>query len=207
MASHVRVKRLRRSTATALVATTITVGVIGVGTSYASTESSYLAILNQERTSHGLSPLHPSADLTAVADAWAARMAGSRWLRHNPALTSQVHNWESVGENVGDGADLRDLADAFWASTSHRDNILDPDYTQVGVGAVFADRRIWIAVVFREPLQRAVSSSQQRGASRTSEQSSRGRRLTLGITGSAGVFGALTQHGRMVSTALMRAEA
>lgn len=201
-----RVRRLCRSTFLVATATSIAIVPVG-GSSYASTQTSYLSILNQERVSHGLAPLHVNADLTNVADAWAARMGATRWLRHNPALTSEVRNWQSVGENVGDGADLRDLANAFWASAEHRHNILDPDFTDVGIGAVVADHRLWLAVVFREPLHRAAAASPQRGASRTTEQPWSGRLLTLGTTGSAvaelqrllglpatGVFGARTQQ-------------
>lgn len=182
MASHTRVKRLRRSTALVISAAAATTAV--ATPSYASIESSYLSILNQERTSHGLAPLHLSADLTRVAQSWSARMAASRVLQHNPALTSQIGNWQSIGENVGDGPDLRDLADAFWASAEHRDNILDPHYTQVGIAAVVANHRIWITVDFREPLRAPVAAvSPQRGASRTGERPYPGRLLMYGSTG------------------------
>src|SRR3954453_9221115 len=83
----------------AVVAATAVCAMAAAGPSYASTESSYLSILNQERASHGLAPLHVSADLTSVAHAWAETMAASQSLRHNPSLTTQVHNWETVGEN------------------------------------------------------------------------------------------------------------
>lgn len=160
-----------------------TSAVAATGTSYASIASSYLGILNQERASHGLAPLHVSADLTQIAQSWSARMAASRVLAHNPGLTSQVHGWQSVGENVGDGPDLRDLADAFWSSAEHRSNILDPHYTEVGIAAVVADHRIWITVDFREPLRTTAPVSQQRGASRIGEQPWPGRLLMYGSTG------------------------
>jgi uncharacterized protein YkwD len=38
------------------------------------------------------------------------------------------------------------------ASAPHRANILDRDYTQVGVGAIVRDGRVWVAEVFRRPL-------------------------------------------------------
>jgi len=183
-----RVRRLCRSTGVVAIAAAIATTDLGVGTSYASTASSYLSILNQERTSHGLAPLTPNAELTSVARAWAMRLAATRVLRHNPALTSQVSNWQSVGENVGDGPDLRDLADAFWASAEHRNNILDPHYTQVGVAAVYADQRIWIVIDFRQPMQPTAPVSQPRGASRISERTWPGRLLMFGSTGSAVAF-------------------
>ena len=120
------------------------------GTAYASTSSSYLSDLNQERTSHGLAPLHVSADLVSVAQSWTDVLARTGVLRHNPHLGSDVPNWWSVGENVGMGADLPDIARAFWNSPDHRSNILDPRYTDVGIATARSDGRIWITVVFRQ---------------------------------------------------------
>ena len=182
--SHVGVRRLCRSTV--LVVITATAAAVGLAApSYASIESSYLSILNQERASHGLAPLQLNPELTRVAQGWSSHMAASHVLAHNPGLTTQIGNWQAVGENVGDGPDLRDLADAFWASAPHRSNILDRGYTQVGIAAVVSNGMIWITVDFRQPLRAAAPpvSSQQRGASRTSQRPWPGRLLTYGSTG------------------------
>ena len=61
-------------------------------------------------------------------------MASSNTLKHNPNLTSQVKGWHYVGENVGVGGDVSSLHAAFMASAPHKANILDKDYTQIGVG-------------------------------------------------------------------------
>lgn len=129
---------------------------------YADDAGSYLARLNAERTAHGLAPLKTSADLAAVAHGWAAHMAATGTLAHNPALSSAVTGWHAVGENVGDGPSITDLDAAFWASAPHRANILDPTYDDVGAGAVRRNGVIWISVVFRDDL---ASSSPTRGSS------------------------------------------
>lgn len=191
----------------ALAAAALTTTVAGAATSYAGTGDSYLSVLNQERASRGIAPLHVSADLERVAQSWAAEMARTAVLQHNPRLTSEVSNWQSVGENVGRGASLRDLADAFWASSSHRRNILDPDFTQVGIGAVIADHRMYIAVEFRQPMHATGTTAQSRGSSRTTERAYPGRLLMRGTSGPAvayvqrllgvavsGFFGAQTQQ-------------
>ena len=121
------------------------------GTAFAEDSSSYLSVLNQERASRGVAPLQLSADLVRVAQSWSDQMARSRRLQHNPHLQSEVANWWSVGENVGVGPDLRDLEQAFWDSAEHRANILDKDYTDVGIAATFRDDRLWMTVVFRQP--------------------------------------------------------
>ena len=78
-------------------------------------------------------------------------MARSGVLRHNPRLKTEVPNWWSVGENVGMGADLPDIEQAFWNSSDHRANILNAHYTDVGIATASSHSRIWVAVVFRQP--------------------------------------------------------
>jgi uncharacterized protein YkwD len=114
--------------------------------------ATYLSRMNHERADQGIAALTSMADLTAVADRWAAHMAATGRLEHNPQLTSEVSNWRSVGENVGRGPTVDDLDRAFYASPEHRANILDPDFSEVGVGAARSSGNLWIAVVFRDPL-------------------------------------------------------
>ena len=191
-----RTKRRYSHMAAAVAVATIATGMAGVGTSYAASGGGYLSVLNQERASRGISPLHMSADLVQVAHAWALEMARTGVLRHNPRLRSQVPNWWVVGENVGDGPDMADLAQAFWNSPEHRANILNRHYTDVGISAVRADGLIWMTVVFRDPWHETAPASQQRRALTTSERASRGRPFLLGTSESAvrlsGVFRALT---------------
>ena len=149
-------------------ATTV-VGVCAVGfasvnacsttTAWADTSpSSYASMLNAERTSHGLPALRFSGDLAAVAQQWSAHMASTGSLAHNPGLTSQVHNWRAVGENVGEGPTVEDLDSAFMNSAEHRANILDPDYQEFGVGYARSDGLIWITIDFRDPMTSYTSS-------------------------------------------------
>lgn len=118
----------------------------------AASPSSYASMLNAERESHGLAPLRMSGDLVAIAQQWSAHMASSGRLSHNPELTSLVHNWRAVGENVGEGPTIEDLDSAFMNSAEHRANILDPSYREFGVGYTTRDGIIWITIDFRDPL-------------------------------------------------------
>jgi hypothetical protein len=43
-------------------------------------------------------------------------------------------------------------------SPGHRANILDRDYTEVGIGAVTVAGRVWVAEVFRRPLRITTSA-------------------------------------------------
>ena len=126
-----------------------------------STESAVTSKINSARVNHGRHRLTTRSDLVAVARGQARRMAARNVLYHNPSLAQQVRNFRWVGENVGYGPSVAVVHSAFMASPGHKANLLDRDYTEVGVGAVWANGRVWIAEVFRKPLHatRASSSS------------------------------------------------
>jgi len=130
-----------------LVSSTVTASSAGATT----VEHRFTRMLNHARTTHHLPRLSRHAALTSVARRQARRMADKGRLYHNPNLTSDVRNWRWVGENVGYGPDSASVHAAFMASAPHRANILDRDYTQVGVGAVVRNGRVWVAEVFRQP--------------------------------------------------------
>ena len=49
--------------------------------------------------------------------------------------------WAKLGENVEVGAEVEDLVDAFVASPGHYANIVDPAFTEIGVGGRSPQRR------------------------------------------------------------------
>jgi uncharacterized protein YkwD len=114
-------------------------------------EKAFVSRINDARGDAGRRTLSTSSDLTAIARTWARRMASSNTLKHNPNLTSQVKGWRYVGENVGVGGDVASLHRAFMDSKPHRANILDRDYTQIGVGVATGNGRLWVVEVFRKP--------------------------------------------------------
>ena len=119
---------------------------------FASSSGSFISLVNSARASAGLHGYAVYSDLTAVAQGQAQRMAAQQRLYHNPALASQVTNWQYVGENVGYGPDVTTLFNAFMHSAPHRANILDHDFTQIGVGEVTVNGTIWVSMVFRDPM-------------------------------------------------------
>lgn len=114
-------------------------------------ESSFVAKLNAERTSRGLPALSSNGSLAATARSWSGTMANQDKLYHNPSLGSQVSGWKKVGENVGRGPSVGSLHAALMNSPGHRRNILDPEWTEVGVGVVVKDGTVWVTQVFRLP--------------------------------------------------------
>jgi uncharacterized protein YkwD len=140
---------------TAFVAGAATAGPAGA----TSVEDVFTQHINSARATRGIPRLAVSADLVRVARGQANRMASQDLLYHNPNLTSEVKNWRWVGENVGYGPDAITVVVAFMQSAPHKANILDRDYTQVGVGAVTVGDRVWVAEVFRRPLRVTTSAT------------------------------------------------
>ncbi|MBV9410365.1 MAG: CAP domain-containing protein [Acidimicrobiia bacterium] len=118
-------------------------------------ESTLTADINQERTSRGLGALTVAQDLVAYARQHSADMAAAGHPYHDPNIQSNVQNWQHMGDNVGSGPDADHLHQAFMNSQIHRDEILMPDYTQVGVGAYWAGNVLYVTEVFRLPMQAA----------------------------------------------------
>jgi uncharacterized protein YkwD len=172
-------RRLAAAFVAVALAVTALVGGAAVSASPAgatSVEDVFTTKINQARAARGIPRLTPRAHLIAVARDWAATMAAQAKLYHNPQLTSDVNNWRYVGENVGYGPDALTVHVAFMNSPAHRANVLDRDYTEVGIGAVVRDGRVWVAEVFRRPARvttSAVSTSGFPG------------KLTYGSTGTA----------------------
>jgi Cysteine-rich secretory protein family len=147
-------------TATLLVLAALLTGAVMARPAGASTvEDSFTAKLNGARAARDIPRLAVRNDLVTVARAQARRMANKSVLYHNPHLTSDVNNWRWVGENVGYGPTATAVHRAFMNSAPHKANILDHDYTEVGIGVVVKDGRVWVAEVFRRPMHRASYAS------------------------------------------------
>jgi hypothetical protein len=118
---------------------------------------------NTARISAGLAPLTVNAQLSTVAQAWANKLAAAGTLSHNPALQTLVTNWTVLGENVGMAGDVPTVQNAFMHSPEHKANILDPRYTQMGVGSATSIYPscgcavLWVVVDFRRPATGAVA--------------------------------------------------
>jgi hypothetical protein len=117
------------------------------------------AMTNADRVSRGLRALSTANDLQSLAQQRADEMARSGRLAHTSNLGGKVSGWQRVGENVGRGPKLQDIETAFMNSPSHRENILDPDFTQLGVGVTFDGKEyLYVAVIFRQPTGAATSA-------------------------------------------------
>lgn len=127
---------------------------VGAPPAHAATSNAayFVNAINAQRVKHGRPKLEVSATMTAAAQRWAAQMARSNELYHNPRLATSVSNWKYLGENVGVGYSDSSLEAAFYASTPHRDNMLDRDFTQIGVAVVVVHGKMWVAEEYRRPM-------------------------------------------------------
>lgn len=120
-----------------LVAPARPVAAQGPAVSPAQAEHDFVGRINGLRAARGLPRLAVHPELTAVARSWAAAMAKVDRISHNPRLDTLVRaDWQKLGENVGVGATVGDLHDAFVASPTHYRNLVEARYRWVGVGVV-----------------------------------------------------------------------
>ena len=99
--------------------------------------------MNQERSNAGLAPLKLSDQLTNIANTKAEDMAIKRYFSHDsPTYGSPFQmlqqfgvNYSYAGENIAAGQHTAEEVMKDWMNSSgHRANILNKNYTQLGVG-------------------------------------------------------------------------
>jgi uncharacterized protein YkwD len=87
--------------------------------------------VNSERGMRGMRPLKVTLSLMNSARSWSGRQASERRMYHS--------NWPGMGENVAYGQKgPTEVMHAWMHSAGHRANILNPKYTEIGVGVVIA---------------------------------------------------------------------
>lgn len=119
-------------------------------------EKAVIDLTNAERKKDDLPPLKPSAKLFTAARAHAANMAKQDKLAHDldeatPAdrITSAGYKFRRWGENIGWKAETPKAAITEWMdSTIHKENILNKDFTEIGVAVAKNEKgeRYWVQV-------------------------------------------------------------
>jgi uncharacterized protein YkwD len=111
-----------------------------------------LSLTNSDRVYHERATLSFAERLAAYAKSHSEAMADKGYIYHSTGdqlrKALEGYKWELGGENVGVGASLESLEEAFMASDPHRKNILRRVYDHAAVGIARADDRIWITVIF-----------------------------------------------------------
>ena len=100
-------------------------------------EAGFLASLNAERAARGVAPLTLNSSMSMAAAGWTAQMVQGTFLAHADDIVSGTPSgWTKVGENVGRGQSVTSLTQSFMNSPGHARNVLDPEYTHVGIAVI-----------------------------------------------------------------------
>jgi len=106
-------------------------------------EKEVIRLVNVERAKYGLKPLAENWELSRVARYKSNDMADRRYFSHtSPTYGSPFTmmknfgiRYTSAGENIAMGQkSAAEVMNGWMNSSGHRQNILNPNYTQIGVG-------------------------------------------------------------------------
>lgn len=98
-------------------------------------------LTNKDRVDNGIAPLKHNPLLDASASAKCQDMVVNNYFAHvSPSgvklqdiVNKYITGWSKLGENLSDGnTTAQEVDNAFMNSAEHRDNILNPSYTDVG---------------------------------------------------------------------------
>ena len=113
-----------------------------------SAENKILELMNQKRRKAGLQPLTMDNKLLSVARYKSNDMIQNNFFSHtNPDGTKWTnwlkdigYNYNATAENIAYNTyDAVELFNQWWNSTGHRENMMNPSYTKVGVGVVYGN--------------------------------------------------------------------
>ncbi len=114
-------------------------------------EREVIRLVNEERQKYGLAPLTEDGDLVRVARIKAEEMGRLGYFSHTSphygTPFAMMHRfgieYRTAGENIAAGyATPEEVVRGWMLSSGHRANILNPDFTRIGVGCA-AQGRYW----------------------------------------------------------------
>jgi uncharacterized YkwD family protein len=126
-------------------------GNTNTGSTVSNYASQVLTLVNAERSKAGLKPLTMNATLTKSAQAKSQDMHDKHYFDHTSPtygspfdqMTKFGYKYSYAGENIAMGQKTpKEVMDAWMNSAGHRANILNSNYTEIGIGYV-ADGNYW----------------------------------------------------------------
>jgi len=132
-----------------LLAVLVALAALGAAACDPEAERASLGEVNEVRAAVGLPGLARSAQLDDKARAQADRMAAGGRIFHSESLAAGVGaGWQLIGENVASGPSLAAAQAALEASPSHYQNMINPAFTEIGLGVTIRDGVVYLAQVF-----------------------------------------------------------
>jgi uncharacterized protein YkwD len=100
-----------------------------------------VCLINKQRTARGLPRLHANGKLNRSAQRWTSAMVRRQIFTHGTHFWTRISavgfNWSAAGENIAVGFTTPSQVVKGWmASTGHCQNILSPQFSQVGTGVL-----------------------------------------------------------------------
>src|SRR5436309_10548060 len=130
-------------------------------TSTTQMEQQILEWTNEERAKVNAPPLKWNNRLALAARLHSDEMANHKELTHQlkgePPFTQRLSErgakFSGAAENVGYADSAEELQSGWMHSAGHRANLLNPVYTEMGVGIVRAGNRLWATEDFATTIQ------------------------------------------------------
>jgi uncharacterized protein YkwD len=115
-----------------------------------------IALINQSRARFGLTPMTDNPALRAVASAHSQDMLIHDFVGHRSPTTGEIKQRlksanltpSIFGENISRNTSIQDVHRSLMHSVSHRLNILEPSFTDVGLGIEYAEGHWIVTEVF-----------------------------------------------------------
>jgi uncharacterized YkwD family protein len=119
-------------------------------------EREMVEYVNQERAKAGLSPLQVDLDLARVARTKSQDMVDNGYFDHNsPTYGSPFEmmrsfgiSYRAAGENIAKNSSVMGAHTALMNSEGHRANILNPNFTHIGIGIVSSGNMVTVTQMF-----------------------------------------------------------
>ncbi|WP_051813904.1 CAP domain-containing protein [Kitasatospora sp. MBT63] len=117
-------------------------------------------LVNAERAKAGCGPLTLNTKLNAAAQQHSDDMVARHYFEHadpeghhaDSRIEAAGYHWSSWGENIAYGqADPAAVMDDWMHSPAHRENILNCDFKEIGIGVNFGAGGPWWTQVFAAP--------------------------------------------------------
>ncbi|EHJ00845.1 SCP-like extracellular [Clostridium sp. DL-VIII] len=114
----------------------------------AAAEQKILELMNQKRSEAGIKPLTIDNTLVQVARYKSNDMIQNNFFDHTNPDGTKWTNWlqtigykyTTSGENIAyNTSDAAQLFDQWWNSEGHRENMMNPSYTKVGIGVIYGN--------------------------------------------------------------------
>lgn len=119
-------------------------------TSSVAVEVQLARLANATRRDHGVPPVRVDVRLVPGARRWSAEMASRGQLAHDPGLANAAPPGtatmaENVGSTTASSAVAERIHEAIMASSTHRANLLDARYTDVGIGVAASGGKTYVS--------------------------------------------------------------